>query len=344
MLVGADGGVEVGGGLGLGGLEGVLGHHVLPEHLAPGLDGVIVLLLHLHLEAFLEELAVFVGAVEVDHELHYGLGQDLVEVELAQDVHEVGQIKDSDRFAPQTLDALELEGPLDEDDGDAAVPHLLEDLEEGVGVLALDQVLVLGEVGLVLAGEFAEPVLEEADLAGVVVYQEPDHRLLRYYPRQLRPLVRGDPDRIVVVLEHELDGLLDLLGDLQVDELGLGEVGAAGALDFDPVLQRDLVEDLVDQLEALVVPGPVLALVLGLLVAGSLHMAVLLVGLEGVVDVLVHELVPYFLPVLLYQLVELLGVHLDLSPSSQLLLYQVEHLLQLLPHIEHAFQEVSQGE
>lgn len=76
---------------------------------------------------FLEGVAVFLGSVEVHDELHHGLCQDVMEVDLSKQVHEIIEVDDADGLGLilRFDDTL----PLDDDRGDPEVSHFLEDLK-----------------------------------------------------------------------------------------------------------------------------------------------------------------------------------------------------------------------
>jgi hypothetical protein len=125
-------------------------------------------------QSFLEGVTVLLSSVEVHDEPHHGLCQDVMEVDLSKQVHQIIEVNDADGlrlilFRVRFDDKL----PLDDDGGDPEVSHFLEDLKEGVRVLGPHEVLIdaaVADVGV----EFAERVSEEADFTFVVVDQERD--------------------------------------------------------------------------------------------------------------------------------------------------------------------------
>ena len=82
---------------------------------------------------------------------------------------------------------------------------------------------------------------------------------------ELRPLVGGQSNDVEVVLVYYLHGVHDLGVDIEINELRLLIVVAVSVaepfLDLQPVLERDLLKELVYQLEAshLVAMGALLA-------------------------------------------------------------------------------------
>eukprot|EP00356_Strombidium_inclinatum_P016589 CAMPEP_0170498170 /NCGR_PEP_ID=MMETSP0208-20121228/27035_1 /TAXON_ID=197538 /ORGANISM="Strombidium inclinatum, Strain S3" /LENGTH=187 /DNA_ID=CAMNT_0010775265 /DNA_START=385 /DNA_END=948 /DNA_ORIENTATION=- len=132
-------------------------------------------------ERLLELFSIFVSPVKVHDKFHHGLRQDFTEVELPEDVHEVGQVDHTYSLMARVRHSLELESSLDEYKRDAVLLELLQHFVEGVSMLAGNQVLRLlasDERHGLLILEVAEALFEEADLALVIIQQEGRNVLL----------------------------------------------------------------------------------------------------------------------------------------------------------------------
>jgi hypothetical protein len=120
-------------------------------------------------------------------------------------------------------------------------------------VLAPDQILIFREIGVV-GFEVGELVSEEAHVSFVIIEQEEHHPLLLYQALQLGPLIGGQSNGVVVVFIHYLHPIVDPGTHVQVDQFSLLEMEVVSdveaSLNFEPVLQGDLVEYLVDQFKA----------------------------------------------------------------------------------------------
>ena len=97
-------------------------------------------------DAVFEVAPVLVAPIQLHHEHDHWLGEDLVEVHLPHQVHQVRQEHHADCLGDVPLRLLASVVPLNDDIADAVVSHLLKDLIESVHVDGLHQVLVTGAV------------------------------------------------------------------------------------------------------------------------------------------------------------------------------------------------------
>lgn len=96
------------------------------------------------LDSLLVGLPVFVCPIQADDEVDDGFGEELVQVELFQNVHQVVQKDDAHGFRSVGLGLWVHEVAFDDHHGHSVFAELLQNLEQGVGVLAFHQGVVFG--------------------------------------------------------------------------------------------------------------------------------------------------------------------------------------------------------
>jgi len=225
-------------------------------------------------------------------------------------------------------------------------------------VLALHQVLVLGEVrDRLLIFKLAEPMPEKRNLALVIVQQEICDILLLDDALQLRLLVGGEGDQVVIVLVHYLHRVKNLGVEVDVDQLrGLVVVVVLDSevtLNFEPILDGYKIEYFNDEFEP-----PHLSTLRGtvsisfapnlvFVVTNLLLLRILQV--KSVVDVLLHELFADQAGVFPYQVCECLLVELLLLTECHFLVLitsyfkLIQNILKFLSDIQSHLKEVTEG-
>lgn len=183
-----------------------------------------------------------------------------MEVVLLEQVHQVVQKQDSDGLShlnPVFVRALSDEGhPFDQHHADTLVSDLLEHLVERVSSPSFDEVGVPLGMAYIGSGllELVEVVLEEVNVALVVVYQEAQDVEVADDALEVRFLARSQSYRVETVLVDYLNSVQDLGIDVEVDQLAFVSVVALAILELplnpQPVLDSDLLKDPKDELKA----------------------------------------------------------------------------------------------